>query len=124
MEISMELPQTNQQKVGWPYGLETPLLFILWIWNELTKEMLAWVCEAVLIINYYYYYLIFSLFTFQMLSPFLVSPLKIPYLYSPTHPFPLPGPGIPLYWVIEPSQDQGPLFPWMTNLAILCYICS
>ena len=34
---------------------------------------------------------------------------------SPTHPLPLPGPGIPLYWVIEPSQDQGPLLPLMTN---------
>ena len=46
-----------------------------------------------------------------MLSPFLVSPLKT------SHPLPLPpftnplllsGSGIPLYWDIEPSQDQGP----------------
>ena len=49
-----------------------------------------------------------------MLSPFLVSPLKIPSPLlpshcSPTHPFLLPGPGISLYWGIEPSQDQGPL---------------
>jgi hypothetical protein len=26
---------------------------------------------------------------------------------SPTHPLLLPGPGIPLHWGIEPSQDQG-----------------
>jgi hypothetical protein len=34
---------------------------------------------------------------------------------SPTHPLLLPGPGIPLYWGIEPSQDQGPLFPLITD---------
>jgi hypothetical protein len=34
---------------------------------------------------------------------------------SPTHPLLLPGPGIPLYWGIEPSQDQGPLLPLMTD---------
>jgi hypothetical protein len=34
----------------------------------------------------------------------------------PTHPVPLPGSGIPLYWVIEPSQNQGPLLPLMTEL--------
>ena len=30
---------------------------------------------------------------------------------SPTHPLLLPGPGIPLHWGIEPSQDQGPFLP-------------
>jgi hypothetical protein len=39
---------------------------------------------------------------------------------SPTHPLLLPGPDIPLYWGIEPSQDQGPLLPLMTKKAILC----
>jgi hypothetical protein len=34
---------------------------------------------------------------------------------SPTYPLPLPGPGITLYWGIEPLQDQGPLLPLMTN---------
>ena len=43
---------------------------------------------------------------------------------SPTHPLPLPGPGIPLHWGIEHSQDQRPLLPSMSNKAILCYICS
>ena len=51
-----------------------------------------------------------------MLSPFLKSlsknPLSPPlFPCSPTHPLLLPGPGIPLYWGIESSQDQGPLFP-------------
>ena len=40
-----------------------------------------------------------------------------------THPLPLPCPGIPLHWDIEPSQDQGPLLPLMPDKAILCYIC-
>jgi hypothetical protein len=34
---------------------------------------------------------------------------------SPTHPLQIPGPGIPLYWGIEPSQDQEPLLPLMTD---------
>ena len=64
-----------------------------------------------------------------MFSPFLVSPLKITYaphpsLCSLTHPLLLPSPGIPLYWGIKLSQDQGPLLPLMTDSAILCYICS
>jgi hypothetical protein len=53
-------------------------------------------------------FLIFSLFTFQMLSPFLISPLKIPYplplLSNP--PTPIPGSGIPLYWGIEPENEN------------------
>ena len=35
--------------------------------------------------------------------------------FSPTHPHLLPGPGIPLHWGIEPSQDQGPLLQLMTD---------
>ena len=70
----------------------------------------------------------FSLFKFQTLSPFLVSlpktPYPIPHPCSPTHPLPLPCPDIPLQWGMEPSQDQGPLLPLMTDKAILCYICS
>jgi hypothetical protein len=27
----------------------------------------------------------------------------------------IPGPGIPLYWGIAPSQHQGPLLPLMTD---------
>jgi hypothetical protein len=60
-----------------------------------------------------------------MLSPFLVSPLKIPYplplALLPNPPTPIPGPSIPLHWGIEPSQDQGPLLPLMINKAILYY---
>ena len=74
----------------------------------------------------------FSSFTFQMLSPFLISPPKeniIPLSPSPSpcppiYPLPLPGPGILLHWGIESSQDQGPLLPLMTDNVILCYMCS
>jgi hypothetical protein len=81
------------------------------------------------IINYDPFYQIFSLFTFQMLSPFFISPPKTTLSHPPsicllTHPFLLPCPGIPLYWGIEPPQDQGPLFSLMSHKAILCYICD
>ena len=71
--------------------------------------------------------LIFSLFTFQMLSTFPVSlakntiPIPSPCCYSPTHPLLFPGSGIPPG--IEPSQDKRPPLPMMSNYAILCYIC-
>jgi hypothetical protein len=57
-------------------------------------------------------FLFFVLFTFQMLSTFPVSSSENPLPSapcSPTHPLLLPGPGIPLYWGTEPSQDQGTL---------------
>jgi hypothetical protein len=80
-----------------------------------------------------FFYWIFYLFTFQMLSPFPDSPPETPYPIphslllwgcSRTHPLPSPHPGIPLHWGIEPSQDQGPPLSLMPNKAILCYICG
>ena len=73
-----------------------------------------------------YFYQIISSFTFQMLSPFLVCSLKVPYTYILPQPallpLPLPSPGIPLFWGIESSQDQRPLLPLMADQAIVCYI--
>jgi hypothetical protein len=43
------------------------------------------------------------------------NPLSPPPPLPPNPPTPIPGPGIPLYWGIEPSQDQGPLLPLMTS---------
>jgi hypothetical protein len=61
----------------------------------------------------------FSKLTFQMLSPFLVSSPQIPYILPQlpvlNHPFPLPGPGIPLYWGIESWEDQGSLLLLMAD---------
>ena len=71
-----------------------------------------------------------------MLSPFLVSlppgntisapppPASMRMLPYPPIPHPLHHLSIPLCWVIESSQDQGPLFPLMPDKAILCYIWS
>jgi hypothetical protein len=81
-----------------------------------------------------FFYWIFSLFTFQMLSFFLVSLSEIPYPmlplpasmrmpHPPTYPLLPPCPGIPVHWGIEPSQNQGPFLPLMPYKAILYYLC-
>jgi hypothetical protein len=72
---------------------------------------------------------LFSLFTVQILIPSPSFPSENPLSHptspcSPTHPLSLPCPAIPLHWGIEPSQDQGPLLPLMSNKPNLCYIGS
>jgi hypothetical protein len=57
---------------------------------------------------------------FKCCPHFLFSPSENPLFPLPSHcsttnPLLLPGPGIPLYWSTEPSQNQGPLLPLMTN---------
>jgi hypothetical protein len=52
---------------------------------------------------FWFFYEIFSLFTFKMLYPFLVSPLKIPYPppispCSPTYPLPFLVLAFPYTW--------------------------
>jgi hypothetical protein len=37
------------------------------------------------------------------------NPLS-PHPLLPNPPTPIPGPGLPLYWAIEPSQDKGLYF--------------
>jgi hypothetical protein len=63
-------------------------------------------------------------------SPKYPIPFSLPLLlwgcsptHPPTHPLLPPHPGIPLHWGIEPSQDQEPLLPLMSDNVILCYIC-
>jgi hypothetical protein len=60
---------------------------------------------------------------FPLWKPTIPSPL--PLLPNPQNTiqevFLLPGLGIPLHWGIEPSQDQGPLLPLMTDSAIFFY---
>jgi hypothetical protein len=70
----------------------------------------------------------FSLFTLQFLSPFLISP-PTPLSHSPspcslTHPLLLSYLDISLHWGIRPSQDQGPLLSLMSHKAIFCDICN
>jgi hypothetical protein len=76
----------------------------------------------------YFIFLIFFIYISNFI-PFPHFPLKIPLSHPPspcslTHPLLLPCPGIPLHWVIKPSQDQGPLLLLMSHKAILCYICG
>ena len=68
----------------------------------------------------YLHFKCYPLSWFPLQKSHILSPSPCP----PTHPLLLPGPGIPLYWAIESTQDQGPLLPLMTNQVLLSYICS
>ena len=78
---------------------------------------LLFICYACLCAFLFFFVISFLLDIFLIYISNAI--LKVPYTLllpcSPTHPLQLPGPGIPLYWGIEPSQDQGPLLPLMAN---------
>jgi hypothetical protein len=77
---------------------------------------------------FFFFFILFFLFILDIffiyisnVIPFPGFPSKNPLSHSsspssPTHPLLLPGPGIPLHWGIEPSQDQGPLLPLMSGI--------
>jgi hypothetical protein len=71
----------------------------------------------------YFHYLHFKFFPFPHF-PSKTRSILYPLPCSLTHPLPLPCPGIPLHWCIEPSQGQRPLLPLMSHKAILCYLCG
>ena len=68
------------------------------------------------------------------------SPIHSPLPWSPTHPLPLPGPGVPLYWDILSLQDQWASLPndgrlghlllhmqletWALGVLVSSYCCS
>jgi hypothetical protein len=62
----------------------------------------------------FFLYLHFK-FYLLFLFPLQKLPIPSPFACSPTHPFPLPCPGISLHWDIKPAQDQGPLLPVMSD---------
>jgi hypothetical protein len=70
---------------------------------------------------YFFFYFFKDVFFIYISNviPFPSFPSKNPYLFPlpllPNSPTPIPGPGIPLYWGIKPSQDHGPLLALMTN---------
>jgi hypothetical protein len=80
------------------------------------------------------FYWLFYLVTFQMFSssqfPLCKPPISSlsPGLYegapSPTHSLLPHCLNIPLYWGIEPPQDQGSSITLMLYKAVFCYICS
>jgi hypothetical protein len=81
-----------------------------------------WIFKALFLLD------IFSIYISNVI-PFPYFPSESPLLPNPspcslTYPLRLPCPGIPLQWGIKPSQDQGPVFPLMSNKAILCYTCG
>ena len=85
-------------------------------------------CTASFIFIGYFLYLHFKCYPLAQ-SP-SVNPLSHPppfasmrvFPHPPSLPLPPPHLGIFLNWGIEPSQEQGPLLPLVTNKAILCYI--
>jgi hypothetical protein len=77
----------------------------------------------------YFIYLLFKYYPptqFPLHKP--PSPFPSPCLYEgfppPAHPLLPQHPNIPLPWVIESPQDQGPPLPLMSDMVILCYISS
>ena len=114
----------------------------LWMCEYILKILCIWVCQFVSV-SYYIdnlapkcnltltffktaalFYLSFLLDIFFIyisnVIPFPCFPSENPLsppssTCSPTLPLPFPSPGIPLFWGIEPSQDQGPHLPLMTH---------
>jgi hypothetical protein len=104
------------------------------IWPESVSQINSSLCKLLLVMAFYHsnrtklgygpWYISWSLFflSFFIIDIFFIyisnvipfpslpsenppSPPHSP--CSPTYPLLLPGPDIPLYWGIEPSQDQG-----------------
>ena len=92
-----------------------------WVPNKISVDFRVYPCSLWIVCLFVclFFYWLFYLFTFQMLSPFPVFPPQPPYSISPL-----------LLWGCSPPTHscllppQGPLFPLMPDKAILCYICS
>jgi hypothetical protein len=87
----------------------------------LLSEVGCWSFVVVVVLVFliiYFYFKCYHLSWFPLKSP--LSPTHSP--CSPCHSFLLSGPGIPLQWRINPSQDQGPTLTVMSNTATLCYL--
>jgi hypothetical protein len=78
------------------------------------------VCLFIIRYFLYLHFKCYPLSSFLLQNPLFPSP----YTCLPTHPLPVPCPGIPLHWGIKPSQVQGTLLPLMSNKDILFYVCS
>jgi hypothetical protein len=76
-------------------------------------------CNVARISFFFFFFFFLDIFFIYIFKCYLLSwfplPTPPPPPCSPTHSLLLPDPGIPLYWGIEPSQDQGPLLPVMTD---------
>jgi hypothetical protein len=113
-----------------------PLLFLCFLCADVISQ--ACFLDARLALHMFVCFCfnwLFYLFTFQILSPFSVSPPQTPYPLLPPpasikvflpcpHTLPPHWPSIPLCWVIEPPQDQGDLFSLMPDKTVLYYIST
>jgi hypothetical protein len=94
--------------------LSTDLFLFVWLvgWLDfLFCFVLFFVCLFLITYFLYLHFKCYPLSWFPLQKPAIPSPSPC----LPTHPLLLLGPGSSLYWGIEPSQDQGPLLPLMTN---------
>jgi hypothetical protein len=68
-------------------------------------------------------YFLLDIFFIYMSNAILKVPYILPLPCSPTHPLPLLGPGIPLYWGIQSLQYQGGLSSqwWLTRPSYATY---
>jgi hypothetical protein len=71
----------------------------------------------------YFPYLYFKCYPFSWFPLRTTSNLTTPSPCSSTHPLPFPCPGIPLYWSIDPSQDQGRLLSIKVLLCNVLCVC-
>jgi hypothetical protein len=70
---------------------------------------------ASLFLLYNFFIYISNVIPFPNFPSKATSPIIFPIPLLPNPPTTIPGPSIPLYWGIEPSQDLGPLFPLMSD---------
>jgi hypothetical protein len=88
----------------------------MWWWWGLVG-MCTHACVRAFLFLFFITYFLYLHFKCYPLSLFPLQKSPIPSLLPllPYPPTPIPGPGIPLYWGIEPSQDLGPLLPLMID---------
>jgi hypothetical protein len=92
--------------------------FLPYIWSRL-EGVSKYLKTLIFLLDIFFIYI-------SNFIPFPSFPSKNPLFYppsscSPFHPLPIPGSDIPLYWIIEPSQDQGPLLPLIDRLFFATY---
>jgi hypothetical protein len=108
--------QGGQQQWVWPSALSLTLflmfhLFLkhistlatfLLLWTMFMKEWIRAPQDMGLLIHecYHISYFLLDIFFIYISNAILIVPYTLPPPCFPTHPLPLPGPGIPLYWGI------------------------
>jgi hypothetical protein len=104
--------------VGFSLLMMFSLLLQIHCWLAVQDSSLLSISSLFLMAVFFFFLLLDILFSYiSNVIPFVCFPSEN-HLYPPPspclpiHPLPLPGPVIPLYWDIEPSQDQGLSSHW------------